>query len=338
MILYRKTNSFRLRRFPAPEPPFWCAGAIAPYGARRATPIALDYAALRATAAEKADVTVSENMRDELERTRTLPSPMLIDAAEQAEVVFRRGEDALAICAERRIAPLFLTSTRGALPRNAPDDTVIAIAAWPLDLDALAELFASASGRWGVAVPVIYPVSTAPDLLAPLADLAQQHGATFFAALPLDVDATARQSLAQSLDLDDDTYAMLFHADLEPVQIATERHIAALAAERSMADFIVPPRWPERSNWNGAAMLTLTASRMIAMDHDLDLAGTIARSARAVAELDKSIQRIAEAASLSIVETLDEISVEMLEEWIATGDSGFARHVNKMWRSKPLSY
>ncbi len=56
-----------------------------------------------------------------------------------------------------------------------------------------------------------------------------------------------------------------------------------------MADFILPPKWQERSNWNAAVLLTLTASRMFAMELDLDLAGAIARSARVIAELDKPI-------------------------------------------------
>ncbi len=63
-----------------------------------------------------------------------------------------------------------------------------------------------------------------------------------------------------------------------------------------MHDFVVPPRWNERSNWNAAVLLTLIASRMIAIDLDLDLAGLIARSARTIADLDKPLTRIAEAA------------------------------------------
>jgi hypothetical protein len=116
------------------------------------------------------------------------------------------------------------------------------------------------------------------------------------------------------------------------VQLATERHIAALAHERDMADFIVPPRWEERSNWNAAVLLTLAASRMIAMELDLDLAGMIARSARAVAELDKPLARVAEAASLSIIETLDDVSRDVLNEWLAGSEPSFVQHVNEQWR------
>ena len=101
-----------------------------------------------------------------------------------------------------------------------------------------------------------------------------------------------------------------------------------------MADFIVPPRWDERSNWNGAVLLTLTASRMIAMELDLDLAGTMARSARNVAELDKPLTRIAEAANLSIVAGIDETSVEMLTEWLSAGTCSFAEYVNDQWRTR----
>ena len=98
------------------------------------------------------------------------------------------------------------------------------------------------------------------------------------------------------------------------------------------SDFITPPRWEQKSNWNAAVLLTLIAGRMIAMDHDVELAGTIARSARVVADLDKPIERIAEAASLSIVESLDEASVDILSEWLESGRATFAERVNREWR------
>jgi hypothetical protein len=333
VILYRKAAPLRVRRSAAPEPPFWCASAVAPYSAKRATPIAIDYLALRATGvADKLEVTVCEDVQDELERTRILIEPILIDAAENTEVVFRRGEQLLELGAG---ASVYLTSTRGALPTRAYDDAVTVIAAWPLELARLEQLFAEARERglrWGVAVPVLYPVTTELAALSALADSAK--GAAFFAALSIEVEPTAKQALAQSLNLDaeDDRYAMLFHSALEPLHLATERHIAALAEERGMTDFIVPPRWDERSNWNAAVLLTLAASRMIAMELDLDLAGTIARSARVIAELDKPLVRIAESANLSIIGGLDATSAEALTSWIAGESPAFLDFVNEQWR------
>lgn len=307
MILYRKVPPLRVRRSAAPAAPFWSATTIAPYGARRATPVAIDYLALRATGAEKLEVTVCADVRDELDRTRMPDAPVLIDAAENAEEVFRRGAEALAWCEEHGLAAQLLTSS-GQVVR----------------IDG------------GVAVPVIFPITTDLSLLERLADEAKRDGATFFAALPIDVEPTARQALAQSLELtgDDDRYAMLFHADIAPIALATERHIAALAHERGLADFVVPPRWEERSNWNASVLLTRTASRMIAMELDLDLAGTIARSARTVAELDKPLTRIAESASLSIVAGIDPTSVEMLTEWLTAGSAAFAEYVDEQWRTR----
>jgi hypothetical protein len=340
VILYRKAAPLRVRRSAAPEPPFWCATSIAPYGPRRAAPVAIDYLALRATGvADKLEAGVSDDVRDELERMRVLAAPVLIDAAEAAEVVFRRGETALAYCEEQQLAAMLLVSTRGALPQRADEDTVIVIAAWPLELPRLEELFAEAQERrrrWGVAVPVLFPVTTELDPLTALADSAQTHGAMFLAAVSVEVEPTAKQALAQSLQLEaeDDRYAMLFHAAPEPVQLATERHIAALAHERGLADFILPPRWEERSNWNAAALLTLAASRMMAMELDLDLAGTIARSARLIADLDKPLVRVAESASLSIIGGLDETSVEALASWLAGGTAAFVEFVNEQWRMK----
>lgn len=323
MILYRKVPQLRIRRVAAPEPPFWAATTIAPYGARRSTPVAIDYATLRASAAERLEVTVCANVRDELERARVIGGPVLIDAAGNAEGVFHRGGEALAWCEEAELDAQMLVSSR-------PGRGHVIVAAWPPRVEAPEPGVAS----WGVAVPVIFPVTTELALLERLADEAHRGGATYFAAVAVDVEATAKQSIAQSLSLssDDDRYATLFHGDVSGIQLATERHIAALAAERGMADFILPARWNERTNWNAAVLLTLTASRMLAMELDLDLAGTIARSARTIAELDKPLTRIAEAASVSIVGGLDETSVEMLTEWLAGGTASFAEYVNEQWR------
>lgn len=307
MILYRKVPQLRLRRASAPAAPFWSATVIAPYAARRATPIAIDYVELRATGAEKLEVTVCENVRDELDRARGIAAPVLIDAAENAEEVFRRGAEALAWCDEQGLAAQLLTS-EGSAVRLAH------------------------AGRFGIAVPVLFPLTTDLALLESLADSARDAGAAFFAAIPIDVQPTAKQAIAQTVPVDDDLYAMLFHSDLGPIQLATERHIAALASERGLADFILPPRWDERSNWNAAVLLTLVASRMIAMELDLDLAGVIARSARTIAELDKPLTRIAESASLSIIGGVDETSVEMLTEWLESGAAAFAEYVHDQWR------
>ena len=337
MILYRKAAPLRMRRAASPEPPFWAATAIAPYGPRRAAPVAIDYLTLRATAIDKVEVTVCENVRDELDRGKPPAAPVLIDATENAEVVFRRGEDALAWCEEQQRPAIHVISTRGGLPQRQYQQSVVVIAAWPLEQGPLEELFAAATEKgltWGVAVPVLFPVTTELAPLEALADAAKSAGAAFFAPIAIEVEPTAKQALAQAMGLeaDDDRYAMLFHAALEPVHIATERHLAALAAERGMRDVIPIPGDDQHSNWNAAALLTLTASRMIAMELDLDLAGLIARSARILADLDKPITRVAASASLAIIGGLDEVSVAVLTEWLAGETQSFVEYVNEQWR------
>ena len=336
MILYRQTPSLRVVRAAVPEPPYWAATTIAPYSARRGAPLAIDYIGLTAAAPKRMDVDVCDDVHvesggraaaliDSGGMAAALHSPVLIDAAESAEVVYRRGDDALRLCD----AAMVLTSSRGALPSNVNKDTVIIIAAWPLDFPRLRRLFDEARARqlvWGVAVPVMYPVTTAAGALQQIAEAAE--GARFLAALPIDTDATARKVLAE----DPETYELLFHGDVDALHVTAERRIAGLAAEIGADDFIVPPRWEQRSNWNGAALLTLAAARMLAMKHDVETASRIARSARTVAQLDKSVARIAAAAHLSIVESLDEISVDALTEWLETGKSTFVDHINKQWR------
>ena len=331
MILYRKAQQLRIQRSPIPEPPSWAATTIAPYGAKRAAPIAIDYLELRASFSERMEVAVCEDVRDELERSPRISEPVLIEASEFAEVVFRRGEEALRFCCDSGATAIHLVSTRGALPEAACERATVVISAWPIDFSALQELFRDARERrmrWGVAVPVIFPTTTNLGTLRDIADAAHENGAMFLAALPIELDAPARKAIAA----DREDYEMLFHGDLEPIHVATERHIAALAAEIGAADFILPPRSDERSNWNAAILLTLAASRMIAMKRDVEIASRIARSARVVAQLEKPLERIASAASLSIVESLDEISVDVLSDWLDSGRAAFIDHINKQWR------
>lgn len=334
MIVYRKAAQVRVRRSAVPEPPWWYATAVAPYGARRALPVAIDYLDLRASWSERMDVPIAEDPRDDLERLATrLETPVLIEAAEFSESIFRRGRDIAALLAEWRLPSTMLLSTRGDIDGANADMT--ALAAWPLDLERLEQLAGGLKGRpWGMVVPVMFPATTDLGSLDEVCRIAAGSGARFFAAISVELDATAKQAMARLLTLPDDeeTYQSLFHADLEPVHIATERHVAALAAANGMADFIVPPGWPERSNWNAAILLTLTAARMLALQSDTELAGTIARSGRVVAGLEKPVSRIVEAASLSIVDALDEASVDILTDWIERGRSAFVDRVNEQWR------
>ena len=283
------------------------------------------------------EVTVCDDVRDALERTPRIAEPAMIEATEFAEVVFRRGEEALRFCCDNGATAIHLISTRGAAPMSTCDRAVVAIATWPVDFPRLQELFASARERrlrWGIAIPVIFP---ARQTSAPCEILRIWPATTARRSSPRCRWSSTRRREKRSPRLlsaadDRESYEMLFHADLEPIHIATERHIAALAAEIGVADFVQPPRWQERSNWNAAILLTLAATRMIGMKRDVEIASRIARSARAVAQLDKPLERIAAAASLSIVESLDDISVDILTEWLETGRSAFVDHINKQWR------
>lgn len=339
MILFRKSPQLRVRRSSAPEPPFCPAAIVSPYGPRRSEPIAIDYPSLHATAVERAEVTVCENVEPPLAAARldTLPhgARVLIDATGAGEETFRKGNETAAWCGARAIPSLLIVSAAGALPETPPERSLTAIAITP-DVSAASAIatFEAASARglaWGAFVPVLFPLTTELRLLDELADAATLHGATFLACASVDADAPARQAIARRMELspDDDRYALLFHARAEPLQLATERHLAALARERGLADQLPAP--PERANWNAAALLTLTAGRMLAMELDLDLAADISRSARTVAGLDKPLTRIAESARLSIIGGLDETSVQMLEEWLESGGASFAEFIDEQW-------
>ena len=137
MILYRKSASLRIKRAASPAPPFWFATAIAPYSARRASPVAVDYLDLAASEVGRAEVSVCESVSRELEGAR-IHEPVLIEATELAELIFRRGEEALKVIPDA----LHLISTRGAVPESAP--AVLAIATWPLEFERLEMLFGGA--------------------------------------------------------------------------------------------------------------------------------------------------------------------------------------------------
>src|SRR5207253_7327507 len=179
VIIYRKSQQLRIQRSPIPEPPFWAATTIAPYGTRRAAPIAIDYLELRASFSERMEVTVCDDVRDELERGAQIAEPALIEATEFAEVVFRRGEEALRFCCETGATAIQLVSTRGALPMSACDRAVIVITTWPVDFVALKQMLDDARARrlrWGIAIPVIFPATTSLGTLSDLAQMAHNSG------------------------------------------------------------------------------------------------------------------------------------------------------------------
>jgi hypothetical protein len=339
LILYRKSPSLRMNRVPSPQPPFWAATVIAPYGPRRGSPVSIDFLNLEASYSERLEVSVCEHPADELSRWRerhALVPPVLIEASEFAEVIFRRGEEAMRAASGEGIGITHLISANGEIPVSMPAGTLLAVSMWPLDFQRIERLVRAAarSGAvWGAVVPVIHPVTTTLGALDDLLSIVLSGGARFLAAVGVDVDPTARQAIARTLNAgdSDESYASLFHGDLETIHVATERHIAALAAGQGLADS-VPVPGNSKSNWSAAAFLMRAASRMLAMKRDTELAWTIVRSASAVAQLDKPIARVAEAASLAIVESLDPISVEALTEFLESGTSPFTEGIDREWR------
>lgn len=309
----------RIKRVSAPEPPFWFATAISPYSMRRASPITIDYIDLVAMHVDRADTTAATV--DEI----VVDDPALVVATDFPEVIHRRGEEVLKLLSDRAVTHLI--STRSSAPESMPANAQLVVSAWPPEIEKLEAL--RLPERWGMAVPVMHPVTTRLDVLESLADFAKRRGARWFTSIAVAIQPAAKHDLAGS---DEDAYELLFHGDADALHVATERHIAALAHERELLDYVPPPNADEKSNWNAAILLTLTAARMLAMDRDVELAGMLARSARAIAALDKSIERVAQAASLAIIESLDEVSVDFLSEWLETGRATFAERVNAEWR------
>ena len=337
MIRYEKKRTLGITRTPVPQQPFWARTTLSPYSWPRSSPFSIDFLSLTARGTEAMDVEVSERLHDQLARESPIESPVLIDATGPAETIYRRGNESADWTTSHRLSTTLLISAESANADAIPaTGAQLALAVWPLPIEPLGELFQKLreSGlHWGLAVPVIYPVTTDLGFLERLADHAARAGASFLGALPIDLEPTAKRALAGLLELNDeaDSYSTLFHSELETLIVATERHIAALAGERNLLDFVPPPSAGQRTNWNAAVHLTLTATRMLKLKDRTEFAWTLLRAAQAVAALQKPIERIASVASLSIIPGLGpEISVA-LEEWTRTGRSALTDAVHDQW-------
>lgn len=335
MIRYRKGGALRLLRHTAPDPPFWAAGTAIPYEGHRSTPIALDWVNLIASGVEQDEVEIAEGAGQTMTLSPYLRAPLVIDASGPAEAVYRRGEEVVHAGLELGIELMELITTDGALPSMGNERLTVGIGAWPPDPAALEQLAIDAQRRslsWGVLVPVIPPATTGIQLLEQIADIAAGHGATFLAAVPMEVEPTARRILAERLQLDEEEFAGLFESDLEQVTVGTERHVAALAAERGLLDAVPVLLPPRHINWMAAAALGSIGNRMIRMNREVELGWAILRASRTIAALGKPIRRIADAASLAIIEPLDPIVAGALEEWLERGTCGLMVEVDTAWR------
>ncbi|HVT03302.1 MAG TPA: hypothetical protein VHL58_07980 [Thermoanaerobaculia bacterium] len=338
MIRYLETIPLRVEHSDAPQFPFWQATLIAPYSARRAEPISIDYKALMGVPG-RAEASYTRDVVDQLERQKKLAPPWLIDATEAAEKLYSRGASALDFARVSQFETLLLLSTDGSIPSSpppslAPASSSIALCAWPVDeqvLESHSRKLQAGEFRWGMVVPIFFPLTTDLAMLERLADLAVRYGAEFLAAVPIDIDPQAKSSLAETIH-DDDAYQTLFHSDLEAVTIATERHVADLAKARRLFDHVRLPHASEKSNWNAAVLLALAGTRLLRMRRAAELGWDLLRSSRIVAQLRKPLERIAEAASLSIIEGLDEVAVRSLEAWVRGGEPAELDAIDAEWR------
>lgn len=335
MILYRKGGGLRLLRHTAPDPPFWGAGTAIPYEGHRSTPIALDWVNLIASGVEQDELEIAEGAGQTMALSPYLRAPLVIDASGPAEAVYRRGDEVVHAGLALGIELMELITTDGALPSIGNERLTVGIGMWPPDPVALEQLAGEAQRRslaWGVLVPVIPPVTTDLPLLEEIADVAARHAAKFLAAVPMEVEPTARRILAERLQLDEEQFAGLFESDLEQITVGTERHIAALASERGLLDAVPVLLPPRHLNWMAAAALGSIGNRMIRMNREVELGWAILRASRTVAALGTPIRRIADAASLAIIEPLDPIVTAALEEWLERGTCGLGEEIDAAWR------
>ncbi len=335
MIHYAKGGQVRFHQSRQIQQPFWQTTTVHVYSPNlRSTPLAIDFLRLKASAQKSIHVSVPKRFDDDLDR---LPSPILIDAWGAQEQIYRRG-DKLLHELPADVRPMLLLSADSDIPRGmAAAKPLLIITLWPLDLAALESVAKEAAGEamdWGLLVPVMFPVTTDLEVLDTATTVAHENGAAFIASSSIELDAKARGAIAAMNDeLDEETWATLFDGDLERIHLATERHLALVAHRHGIADVIDP--WPQanRSNRAAATFLSRVGSRMVRMDHDVELGWKFLKAAGRLATLDKEIARLASFAHVKILPELeDEVIAEVVEQWLESGTAEFAEHIDAKWR------
>lgn len=337
MITHVKISQLRLEHATWPQAPFWQATTVAPYGAPRGHELAVNYLTLAASGKARREVTVTRSVAGRIEREQRLDEPVLVESAEATETVFRRGEEAMRILQARGVRALQLISTLGRIPALEPAETSsLAISCWPLlpgDLERLFRRASDAGFQWGALVPAVLPSESCEATLREIADMAAECGAAYFAAVPLDLDTSARNALASLMGGNTTAWQSMFDGDPDDAIVDTERLVAKLAHERSMADRVTIPGLDPCSNWSAAIRLCVAGARLLRLRRDVELGWTLLRSAKLIAQLHKPVDRIAAAASLSIIQALDATSVGALEAWLKRGDTSFFDEIDEDWRS-----
>lgn len=339
MIRYAKGGRLRVHQSRELQQPFWQATTVHPYTPDiRSMPVGIDFVRLKATAPRSIDVSVPQNLEGiDFDR---LPSPILIDAWGTEESIYRRGDKLLhELPADAR--PMLLVSVNGEVPVEIAAATpLLIVTVWPLDIEALESIAKRASEErleWGVFVPVIYPVTTDLDAIHSIVRIAGEHAGRFVASASIELDSKARGAVAaMTEDLDEETWASLFDTDLDRVHLATERHVAALAHEKGLADTVDPWFGQSRSNRAVATFLARIGSRMVRMDHDVELGWKFLKAAGRIATLDKEITRLASTARVTLLPEIDDlILAEVVEQWLETATAEFAEQIDAKWRVSP---
>ncbi len=324
-------------RMAAPQAPFWCATLVSPYHGSPSFPAGIDYRNLLALGGTgRQEIPVCFAPADRLSRETKLVPPMLIDLSDPGEHELQKGTEPLSWTEAEGIATTALVHAKAPLQTIQSTQNTVVVTTWPLNMKDLEHVCTTAGARklrWGLIIPVIHPLTTGSVPLT-LVEMAASHGARFCASFTPELDPRAKNGVVEMTGLseNDAQYHILFDSNLDRICLETERHIAALAHERAMLDFVPPPS-SEKSNWNAAAFLALAGDRMLRLGSNVESGWNLLRSSRIVAELNKPLTVIASAASLSIIEGIDETSARALSEWLEDRP-GLYESVNAEWRVK----
>lgn len=325
MIVNRGSGRTYRKRIGVPLPPLFAREwfSFCRPLARSSWYPALDHLSLVGVAPGRIEVSVDRS--DEFE----LPAdPTVVDLTGPQEMIFSCASTLGAL--DRNV--VLLISPESGMPQVEGEPLII-ISCWPLWIEQirrLAEVCSDRQYRWGLFLPILVPGTEALPVIEELASIARNHGASVFAGEPFSMSAEGKRALLdRAMSVDDETWSKTYaEQDHELIGIATARHVAALARELDLPWWI---EWEGRDNWGGAAHLSRIGTQIASMGRSPEVASVFTKAANAVAALDRPIAQIAESASLTIVDHIEELAEEVLLEWLERGSSAIAEETDDEW-------
>ncbi|MBW3563558.1 MAG: hypothetical protein KY459_02425 [Acidobacteria bacterium] len=331
MIIHSKSTAPFVKEFATPAEPFHTRTWISPYSlsARSSWHPAIDLYRLEGVAPSRTNVEVASGF--DRAGAGALARPVVCDVSGPQERVYSTGRELVAAAAGRNGTGVsLLINPESGLPssyRSAGEVIVSAWPPWPGEVEELAERLEEM--RWHLMIPLAPPLTTDLSMLEKLVRTAEQRGARSVVAVSVDLDTPARRRLAE-MSRSEESWMVLFDDDIELLQLASERHVAALALEAGL-DWRLPEPTDDGTNWAAASHLARIGTLMVRLEENAELGWLFLRASKVVAGLGHSVRELARGDSLEIVDLLEGVVGETLREWIDQGESSLLHSMSTSW-------